>query len=132
LRCGPSLWLVGCVGATALLKSAPLGQVTWRNYPAGYLLPWGYILGRGQLPGIVATSWAIGTLIAIAVCILTTAPAATPDATSLAAATTIPVTVRGAVKSVLTDQTFWRFGGSDIRWLQGSSVHFIRKNQAPV
>lgn len=36
-----------------VLRATRVGEVTWRNRLAGFLLPWGYFLGRGQLPGIV-------------------------------------------------------------------------------
>lgn len=63
-----------------LLRSCPLGQITWRNRLAGWLLPWGYTLGGGQLGGIALASAAVWTLLAAGAIFATTVPpaAATP------------------------------------------------------
>ncbi len=77
-----------------LLKTATVGRITWRNYVGGWLLPWGYMLGRGRLAGIAAVSAAVWTLLA-ASAILATASATGaappgPVATVPAAAATTP------------------------------------------
>lgn len=35
-----------------LLTTLRSGEITWKNHAAGWLLPWGYTLGRGKLPSI--------------------------------------------------------------------------------
>jgi hypothetical protein len=40
-----------------LLHGSPLGQVTWRNVLAMWLLPWGFLTGAGRLAGIAATAF---------------------------------------------------------------------------
>lgn len=47
--------LVSLVGAL-LLRTSALGEVTWRNAAAGWLLPWGFILGGGSLTKIAVHS----------------------------------------------------------------------------
>lgn len=47
-----------------LLHNCAVGQITWRNRLAGWLLPWGYTLGRGQLKGIALVSGTVWTLLA--------------------------------------------------------------------
>ncbi|MBL8738657.1 MAG: hypothetical protein JNL12_19670 [Planctomycetes bacterium] len=58
-----------------LLRSAQVGTVTWRNRVAGFLLPWGYVLGRGKLPGIVLACTAIWSALAAAVLLSLAEPA---------------------------------------------------------
>lgn len=53
-----------CMLGVALLKTSTVGQVTWKNRVAGILLPWGYQLGGGQLPGIALVVWLSWLLIA--------------------------------------------------------------------
>lgn len=55
------------VTGALLLRSAQVGQIGWRNRVAGLLLPWGYVLGRGKLPGIVISCTAIWSALAAAV-----------------------------------------------------------------
>jgi hypothetical protein len=35
-----------------LLSRTRTQEISWKNYAAGYLMPWGYTLGRGKLPAI--------------------------------------------------------------------------------
>ncbi len=62
-----AVWASGmvllCTLAAVALKGAPMGQITWRNRLAGYLLPWGYKLGGGKLAPMTAAAWAIWVLI---------------------------------------------------------------------
>jgi len=68
-----------------VLQRSKVGQMTWHNHLAGWLLPWGYGLARGKLVGIGAVSAVVFTAIAGAVILVTTmtarAPAAVPVAT---------------------------------------------------
>jgi hypothetical protein len=61
------LWAGGmalvCVGTALWLDRQPPGQITFVNRIAGYVLPWGYQIGRGKLAPIVATSWLIWVLL---------------------------------------------------------------------
>lgn len=70
-----------------LLNSLKVGQVDWRNYAAGWLMPFGYSLGRGKLVGMVIACAAIWFAISVAGVLLSqpglltpTAPAATTPA----------------------------------------------------
>lgn len=74
-----------------LLRTTTVGTITWRNYLAGWLLPWGYYLGRGQLRGIAAVCATIWTLLASSA-ILARATSALPVGTLPATATTTPAT----------------------------------------
>lgn len=67
--------LLSGVGAW-LLQRSKVGEVTWRNRIAAWLLPYGYKLARGRLPGIAAVSAVVFAAIAGAV-ILAMALAAT-------------------------------------------------------
>lgn len=64
-------WAVGmtvaCAGAALLVRTAELGEITWKNRIAGVLLPWGYGLGAGKLPLIAMFSWIGWVLIGVAV-----------------------------------------------------------------
>jgi hypothetical protein len=75
-----AVWAAGmaalCTLGAVVLKSAPIGTVTWRNRFAGYLLPWGYKLGRGKLVPITAVAWAIWVLIGAGTILLVSASAA--------------------------------------------------------
>lgn len=63
---------VACGLGWLLLRTAPLGRANWKNYIGGYLLPFGYTLGRGQLPGIALFSWIGWSLIGLAVAVALT------------------------------------------------------------
>jgi hypothetical protein len=76
LKLGPwramALWAIGVAvvgGVVAFLmhRQSPPEKVSWINYAAGVVLPWGYRIGRGKLWPIVATSWAIWMLLGVAV-----------------------------------------------------------------
>lgn len=78
-----------------LLRSSVVGQITWRNRVAGLLLPWGDVLGRGKLPGIVLACTAIWSALAAAVLLSLAEPAAvmptTPSPTAPgASASSVP------------------------------------------
>lgn len=53
--------LASLVGA-ALLRTSAIGQVSWRNVAAGWLLGWGFVFGGGSLPKIATHSGACLTL----------------------------------------------------------------------
>lgn len=136
---------VGTCGLGALLlRSTGLGTITWRNHLGGWLLPWGYTLGRGQLRGITAVSATIWTLLATST-IVARATSAAPvttlpgTAAATAATTTMPWllviawVVDGAallylLKTVLTafgpgtraSLSLWRFIAAIIALLVGS------------
>lgn len=82
--CAALAVLVPTAGAL-LLRTLKVGQVDWRNYLSGWLLPFGYTLGRGKLLGIALACipiWfgvaASGVMLAQpAVAAPTTAPQAT-------------------------------------------------------
>lgn len=68
------------VTGALVLRSARVGQITWRNRVAGLLLPWGYVLGRGKLPGIVLACTAIWSALAAAVLLSLAGTAVVPNA----------------------------------------------------
>lgn len=80
-----------CGLGALLLRSTALGTITWRNHVGGWLLPWGYTLGRGQLPGITAVCATIWTLLATC-SILARATSVAPVATQPGTAATIAAT----------------------------------------
>lgn len=73
------IWTVVATGAcglgTVLLRTSPLGRVTWRNRVAGYLIPWGWRLNGGRLWPVAVVSWAVWTAIGGAVLLLRTGSA---------------------------------------------------------
>ena len=71
---GLGAWAVltagACVLSAELLKGSGVGRVTWRNYLAGYVLPWGFRIGRGRLGAITVAAWAVWVLIGMAAILL--------------------------------------------------------------
>lgn len=67
-------WAAGaalaCGAGAALLRTSAVGRVTWRNRLAGYLVPWGWRLGRGRLWLVAVASWAVWAGIGIAAVLL--------------------------------------------------------------
>jgi hypothetical protein len=65
-----------------LLTTLHGGEITWRNHAAGWLLPWGYALGRGKLPAIAAicgACWLFLFGLGIAAARLAEAPPSAPS-----------------------------------------------------
>ena len=58
---------VVCALAALLLRTTKAGEINWKNYVAGWVLGWGFSIGRGKLVPIVLASWAVWVLIAIGV-----------------------------------------------------------------
>jgi len=65
--CTTAVGAACAVTGALVLRSAKTNQITWRNRVAGLLLPWGYVLGRGQLPGIVLSCTVIWSALAAGV-----------------------------------------------------------------
>lgn len=63
-----------CAAAAWCLKKAPMGRLTWRNKLAGYLLPWGYKIGRGKLLPMTLAAWAIWIMIGVGTIVLAAWP----------------------------------------------------------
>lgn len=61
---------VGCVIGAVLLRTSTIGQVTWRNRLAGYLIPWGWRLNRGRLWPVAVISWVVWTAVSGAAVLL--------------------------------------------------------------
>jgi hypothetical protein len=55
-----------CAGVAMILHRQTPEKVTPANYLAGFVLQWGYRVGRGKLPAIVVVSWAIWLLLGVA------------------------------------------------------------------
>ncbi len=51
--------LVMAAGGVVLLRTSAVGRVTWKNYLAGYLAPWGVRVGGGKLWPIAVVSWLV-------------------------------------------------------------------------
>lgn len=65
----------GCGMGTGLLKTSPIGRVTWRNRVAAYLIPWGWRLNGGLLWPVPIISWVVWMAIGAAVFLLRPGPA---------------------------------------------------------
>lgn len=113
--------LLAVVGAL-VLRTTKVGEMTWKNTLAGYLLPWGYHLGGGTLPGLVLGCVAVWAALAAAV-LLGSAPAAavaTPNQPAAVSAGTPAWLVLAWI--VAGAFLFW-MGGQLRRYYQpGSSV----------
>lgn len=48
-----------CGLGTVLLRTSPVGRVTWRNRLAAYLIPWGWRRNGGRLWPVPLVSWAV-------------------------------------------------------------------------
>jgi hypothetical protein len=76
LPLGLAVWsgvvAVLCGLAALLLARQPVGVVTASGELGAAVLRWGYKVGRGQMPGIVAVSWLIWVILGAAVMALTT------------------------------------------------------------
>lgn len=72
---GLACWMVAtatlCIASGAILRRARIGEITWKNRQAAYLLPWGFAIGRGKLPAIVAAAWIGWALIGVGVALAT-------------------------------------------------------------
>lgn len=56
-----------CTASALLLRTAALGEISWKNRVAGSFLRWGYSIGKGQLPAIALASWSMWVLMALGV-----------------------------------------------------------------
>ena len=61
---------VACVIGAVLLRTSAIGQITWRNRLAGYLIPWGWRLNRGRLWPVAVISWVVWTAVSGAAVLL--------------------------------------------------------------
>lgn len=66
--------LVACVVGAVLLRTSEIGRVTWKNYAASYLIPWGVRVSGGKLWPIPVVSWVVWVVIAGGVFALTPGP----------------------------------------------------------
>lgn len=83
LACTVMAAIAGATGAV-LVRTSPVGQVTWRNRLAGYLIPWGWRLNRGKLWPLPVVSWAVWTAVCGAALLLRPAPDGPPPSTRAA------------------------------------------------
>lgn len=116
-----ALWIPACGVATGLgallLKTSTTGKITWKNWAAGYLMPWGYKLGRGRLGWIIVISWIIWSLIGVAVVVQQVLSAAPP---------TIPTTAPSDVPSAIWSWLLlaaWAANGAAVLYLLGTLVN---------
>lgn len=107
------------VTGAMLLRSAQVGQITWRNRAAGFLLPWGYVLGRGKLPGIVIACTAIWSALAAAVLLSLVETANVPSPTPVVA----PVAAAGASTPWLL--LAWIVDGACLCYLLGTLTKYF-------
>lgn len=109
----PASAVVAGLGAL-LLKTSTTGQITWKNWAAGCLMPWGYKLGQGRLGWIIVLSWIVWSLIGVAVVVqqaVSTAPPTTP--------TTAPSDVPSAFWSWMLFAA-WAGNGAALLYLLGT------------
>ncbi|MGL4553310.1 MAG: hypothetical protein ACRC33_19260 [Gemmataceae bacterium] len=66
---------IACAAGAVLLRTSPVGRVTWRNRAAGNLIPWGWRLNAGRLWPVVVVSWCVWVLIGTAAILLRPGPA---------------------------------------------------------
>lgn len=69
---------VACVAGAVLLRTSAVGRITWKNWTAAYLMPWGARLCGGVLWPIPVTSWCVWMAVAAAVFVLTPGPGEEP------------------------------------------------------
>jgi hypothetical protein len=50
---------VACMAGVGLLLTSYVGQITWKNRLAGYLVPWGWGLNRGRIWPVAVFSWVV-------------------------------------------------------------------------
>jgi hypothetical protein len=50
---------LACVFGSVLLLTSSVGELTWKNRVAGYLIPWGWQLSRGRLWPVPVISWIV-------------------------------------------------------------------------
>lgn len=69
--------LVACGVGTILLRTSPVGRVSWQNRTAAYLVPWGGRVGGGRLWPIPVVSWVVWMTVWAGAAVLTP-PETTP------------------------------------------------------
>ena len=109
--------LLAVLGAL-VLRTTKVGELTWKNRLAGHLLPWGYHLGGGSLPGLVLGCVVVWAAVAAAV-LLASAPGAAVAAPNQPAAATV-----GASPWLLLA---WIVDGAFLLWMVGQ----LRKHYQP-
>lgn len=58
-----AIWGVLCVGIALAVSRQPAGRITVLNLLMGYILQWGYRIGRGKLSNITLISWCVWMLL---------------------------------------------------------------------
>jgi hypothetical protein len=109
--------LLAVLGAL-VLRTTKVGELTWKNTLAGHLLPWGYHVGGGTLPGLVLGCVAVWAAVAAAV-LLAGAPGAAGAAPNQPAAAST-----GASPWLLLA---WIVDGAFLFWMGGQ----LRKYYQP-
>lgn len=109
--------LLAVLGAL-VLRTTKVGELTWKNRLAGHLLPWGYHLGGGTLPGLVLGCVAVWAAVAAAV-LLGSAPGAAVAAPNQPAAAAV-----GTSPWLLLA---WIVAGAFLLWMVGQ----LRKHYQP-
>lgn len=89
---GLALWIAlmgaACATSAMILRTAKVGELSWKNRQAGYFLPWGYGLAGGKLQKIALFSWLGWVLVGLGVAVMmapTPSVAPTPTATASSA-----------------------------------------------
>lgn len=95
---GLTVWIAfmgaACAASAMILRTAKLGELSWKNRQAGYLLPWGYGLAGGKLQKIALFSWLGWVLVGAGVAVMmapTPSAAPTPPAAASSASSAGPV-----------------------------------------
>lgn len=69
---------IACVLGAVLLRTSPVGRVSWQNRTASYLVPWGVRIGGGRLWPILVVSWLVWLCVLGGAAVLTPGPGADP------------------------------------------------------
>lgn len=132
MRAALSPWLawLATVGVGALLaalgalvlRTTKVGELTWKNRLAGHLLPWGYHIGGGSLPGLVLGCVVVWAALAAAV-LLAYAPAAAPGQPAAAAPNPTAAASAGTSPWLVLA---WVLAGAFSLWLFGQLRKFYQ------
>jgi hypothetical protein len=122
---------IACIGIGLILRSQTPEKVTIANYAAGFVLQWGYKVGRGKLPAIVGVSWAIWVLLGLAMVLAIQTRHGGGISSAHAGAVSAAPQVRGTATIVLLGVA-WVIDGGALLWILGllatstNTAHMVR------
>lgn len=132
---GLAVWAIGmaaiCALCGLLMKRQTVGKVGVINYAAGYVLPWGYRIGRGKLWPIIVTSAVIWMLIGVAMAMAMTASMpARVVSVSTTQITSVARVPRGNVVMVLLFLA-WLIDGGVLLFAMGRVIERVGSSSLP-